>query len=368
MKTILSKNLCLLLLFICSQRVQALTTPELTIGETDALKADARDILGDGGSVSYDAASKTLTLHNANVGEIYAALTVHTIRLIGQNCVTGNISINEPGSTNFVITGNSVRDRLILRSEPWGCGISVSSTFDLIDENTPTYPDLTIANCYIRASYKAHIHGRSLLTIRNAYVECTGDNNFWGFSQLVLDEGVTISTPANARYDETLQTITVDGKKQYQGRVVIDARKENGEAISENAIAIHQIDGAIITYAFEDKPVISYTGEELVITTSSTSVQYPLAYLRKLTLESDWNTATAIDDVTFPDTEFSFSDEGAKVRGEKPGTPFYVFDLKGSKVYQGVIDAEGRASIPLHTLPQGIYVVKTQSTSFKVKR
>ncbi len=368
MKTILSKTLCLLLLFVCSQRVQALTTPELTIGETDALKADARDILGDGGSVSYDAASKTLTLHNANVGKIYAALTVHTIRLIGQNCVTGNISINEPGSTNFVITGNSVRDRLIFRSEPWGCGIYVQSTFDLIDGNNPTYPDLTIANCYIRASSKAHIYGRSLLTIRNACVECTGDNNFWGFSQLVLDEGVTISTPSNARYDETLRAITVDGKKQYQGRVVIDARKENGEAISENAIAIHQIDGAIITYAFEDKPVISYTGEELVITTSSTSVQYPLAYLRKLTLESDWDTATAIGEVTKPDTEFHFTDQGATVRGEKPGTPFQVFDMKGARVYQGTIDAEGRADIRMSRLPAGIYVIKTQSTSFKIRK
>lgn len=140
------------------------------------------------------------------------------------------------------------------------------------------------------------------------------------------------------------------------------------EIINENVIAIHQVSGSIITYAFEDKPVIRYSGEELVINTKSISVQYPLAYLRKLTLEGDWNMVTAIDEIPLPDTEFSFSDEGAKVRGEKPGTPFYVFDLKGSKVYQGVIDAEGRASIPLHTLPQGIYVVKTQSTSFKVKR
>lgn len=142
------------------------------------------------------------------------------------------------------------------------------------------------------------------------------------------------------------------------------------EIINENVIALHHANGTIITYAFEEKPVISYSGEELVITTNSASVQFPLSNLRKLTLEGDWNNVnvTAIDDAVVPDTEFSFSEEGTKVSGEKPGTPFYVFDAQGTKCTEGVIDAEGKANIQLSNLPKGIYVVKTQSTSFKVKK
>ncbi len=140
------------------------------------------------------------------------------------------------------------------------------------------------------------------------------------------------------------------------------------EIINENAIAIHQVDGSIITYAFEDKPVISYSGEELVISTSSISVQYSLAYLRKLTLEGDWNRVDGIDQATIPGTEFSFSDDGANVCGEKPGTPFYVFNTRGMKLHQGIIDANGKADIRMTNLPKGIYVIKTQSTSFKIKK
>ena len=368
MKTILSNALCIVLSLLCSLSVQAQVTPFLTIGETDALKANAHDIMGDGGSVSYDADSKTLTLHNANIGDIHAALAVHTLRISGQCYINGLISITEPGGTTVLITGNSVRDRLYFRAPSSNCGISVSSSMYFIDWDHPTYPDLTIANCYIRTANGGRIYGRSLLTIRNAYVECVGKYNIYEFSKLVMDEGVTISEPANARYDETLKAITIDGVNQYNGRVVIDARREKSDIINENAIAIHQVDESIITYAFSDNPVITYTADELVITTRSITVQYPLAYLRKLTLEGDFNRADGIDEVTLPDTEFSFSDEGAKVRGEKPGTPFYVFDMKGMKCAQGTIDAEGKANIPLNNLSPGIYIVKTQSTSFKIKR
>ena len=140
------------------------------------------------------------------------------------------------------------------------------------------------------------------------------------------------------------------------------------DVIDENAIAIHQVNGSIITYAFEDKPVISYSGEELVISTRSITVQYPLAYLRKLTLEGDWNRVDGIDQATIPGTEFSFSDDGANVCGEQPGTPFYVFDTRGMMLHQGIIDANGKADIRMTNLPKGIYIIKTQSTSFKIKK
>ncbi len=105
-----------------------------------------------------------------------------------------------------------------------------------------------------------------------------------------------------------------------------------------------------------------------MVTTSTVTEQYPLDFLNKISVEGHVEEVTSIDEVILPDTEFSFSEEGAKVRGEKPGTPFYVFDLRGMMCAQGVIDAEGKANIRLSRLPSGIYIVKTQSTSFKIKR
>ncbi len=135
----------------------------------------------------------------------------------------------------------------------------------------------------------------------------------------------------------------------------------------ENAFVVYQTDGYVTGFAFSDKPVLSYSGENLVVTTNSITVQYPLAMVSKIVVEGKWQTVTGIEETTI-DTHFSFSDEGANVRGEKPGTPFYVFDMKGSKISQGTIDAEGKANIRLSSLPSGIYIVKTQSTSFKIKK
>ncbi|MCQ2223506.1 MAG: T9SS type A sorting domain-containing protein [Bacteroidaceae bacterium] len=136
-------------------------------------------------------------------------------------------------------------------------------------------------------------------------------------------------------------------------------------ACAQNAIAIHQKNGQVAKFAFADKPEITYAGNDLLMTTSKTSVRYAMADLQKLTFDGSFT--VDVEEVK-ADVLFSFESNGIRINGEKPGTPFYVFDMKGSKVYQGVIDAEGRADIRMSQLPAGIYVVKTQSTSFKVKK
>ena len=48
-------------------------------------------------------------------------------------------------------------------------------------------------------------------------------------------------------------------------------------AHAQNTIAIYQKDGKVAKFAFTEKPVITYADNNLVLTTSQTSVQYPIA-------------------------------------------------------------------------------------------
>lgn len=122
-----------------------------------------------------------------------------------------------------------------------------------------------------------------------------------------------------------------------------------------------------MAFSFSDKPVISYSNNELVVAANSVTIQFPLAKLRKITIEGSLDEAlTDITAAELPDTKFSFSRDQASVRGEEPGTPVYVYDLNGVMCAQGVIDAQGKADIPLSSLSSGIYVVKTKKTSFKI--
>ena len=47
-------------------------------------------------------------------------------------------------------------------------------------------------------------------------------------------------------------------------------------------------DGGIETFDFADKPVVTYSGNDLVITTAKTRVQFPIYLLKDLTFDDGW--------------------------------------------------------------------------------
>ena len=373
-----AKMMCLCLLMPLSIEAQAQAYQSLSVLGREVTSANAADILGDGGSVSYDAGTRTLTLRNADlprdpyspaISSIYA---LRAIKLIGKNYLKNYIELYQAEGEDFTISGDANTDCLFINSENEG-GILVTGQYPA-DGWTWYKHNITLRDCYVEIHSSGFgVRGNrdmqpsKSLILQNAFLYVSSSQpGISRFTSITTSGRGGITFPEGAYLDKKLYAVTTNGRTAYQGPVIIDDRN-NADALRRNCIAIHQKDGMVLNYAFTEKPVITYSGSDLILTTGSISVQYPLHTLRKMTIVGAED-LTAIDEVTFPDTEFSFSDEGAKVRGEKPGTPFYVFDLKGSKVYQGVIDAEGRASIPLHTLPQGIYVVKTQSTSFKIRK
>ena len=54
---------------------------------------------------------------------------------------------------------------------------------------------------------------------------------------------------------------------------------------AQNAIAVHQQDGNVVKFAFEEKPVVTYVGDFLVLTTTKTMVEYPIFLLKKISFD-----------------------------------------------------------------------------------
>lgn len=375
------KALAIIALLACSALQAVAQEYTLYISGTQVTSANANDVLGDGGSVRYDASTKTLTLHDANIyswggwAAIESVGAVKTIVLEGNNRLRNEISLKMDYGEGVTIEGSNINsDRLDISNVHWGIGFSPLSFDPFEDDPTQEPPiSLTIKNCevYISAAYTA-ISGsgaKGELTIEKASVTAEGqsDGSITYLSKLTLGKDVYITSPVGAVFNEEIGAVTLDGSTPTCSQVVISYAKKFDE-LPANSIYIYQKDGTIVSYAFDDAPVITYSDDCLVLSTASTTVQYHLSTLRKLTMASEWDLFTGVDNIVIPDTEFSFTDEGAKVRGEKPGTLFYVFDMKGMKCAQGTIDAEGKANIPLNSLSSGIYIVKTQSTSFKIKR
>lgn len=131
---------------------------------------------------------------------------------------------------------------------------------------------------------------------------------------------------------------------------------------AQNAISIHQKDGKVANFAFSEKPVVTYADNQLVITTTKTSVQYPLYLLQKIDFEL--TDATAIEQVK-PDAKFRFTDGILYITGGAPGSQVVIYDMRGMTEGQYRIDDAGNAVISLQSLSKGLYIVKTNHFTFK---
>lgn len=154
-------------------------------------------------------------------------------------------------------------------------------------------------------------------------------------------------------------------KKQFCMMLLLAASVAGAQA--QNAIAIHQKDGKVAKFSFSDKPVVTYSGSELILTTTQTMVQYPLYLLQKIAFDVDIS-LTGIKDEPKADAQFSFLGGTLSILGGDPGSMVYVYHLNGIKAGQYVLDREGNASISLQPLRKDIYIVKTNRFTFKFKK
>lgn len=90
-------------------------------------------------------------------------------------------------------------------------------------------------------------------------------------------------------------------------------------AVEQNVVAVYQLDGQKALFAFADQPEVTYTATDLVLTTTKTSVQYPIAQLKKLQFETA-DIEEGIEDVPVEDKRFSFRDGSIVIEGGEPNS------------------------------------------------
>ena len=141
-------------------------------------------------------------------------------------------------------------------------------------------------------------------------------------------------------------------------------------AWAKDAIVICQYDGTVAKFAFTEKPVVTYSSTELVMTTSKTSVQYPINRLMKIYFDVGEN-SDGIKNVEASqpeDVQFAFRDGALVVSGGEAGAIVNLYRLDGVSAGQLRLDGNGSVTIPTGSLSQGFYIVKTKQLSFKFRK
>ena len=135
-------------------------------------------------------------------------------------------------------------------------------------------------------------------------------------------------------------------------------------AVEQNVVAVYQLDGQKALFAFADQPEVTYTATDLVLTTTKTSVQYPIAQLKKLQFETA-DIEEGIEEVLIEDKRFSFRDGSIVIEGGEPNSLVNIYSVSGALAAQYRLDGNGDAVIPTQGLSGQAYIFANGSITFK---
>lgn len=134
-------------------------------------------------------------------------------------------------------------------------------------------------------------------------------------------------------------------------------------ATEQNVVAIYPLQGEVAVFAFADQPEVTYTATDLVLTTTRTSVQYPISNLRKVAFERA-DMPESIDEIEVT-KQFTFRDGQIIIEGGTPNALVNIYTIQGALVSQYRLDGDGNAAIPTTGLNGAAYILTTGSITFK---
>ena len=134
---------------------------------------------------------------------------------------------------------------------------------------------------------------------------------------------------------------------------------------SQNTLTIHQKDGQQFSFGLVDKPVITYTETDLVLKTTKTELQYPLASLAKFTFADVDDAVISIkDDGNL--AQLQLDNYVVCITGAKAGISVTVIESDGKTVDTYKTDDDGSITFSIADLPQGLYIINTENLTCKI--
>lgn len=133
---------------------------------------------------------------------------------------------------------------------------------------------------------------------------------------------------------------------------------------AQTALVVMQKSGGSVYYSFDDNPKVMFSGDNMVISTSKTVVEYPIANLFSFSFD---DMANGILDINSDCANVKLTDNMIVVTGLADNDVVSLYDVKGAKVASSK-SVGGVVSLSIGNLPKGVYVVKSKNVSYKIVR
>lgn len=135
-------------------------------------------------------------------------------------------------------------------------------------------------------------------------------------------------------------------------------------AFSENALKIHTKTGNDITFLCRKLPVITFSDKDIIVKTYMNEIHYSSAEVTKFTyINVD---VSGIDGIKQNGALFIFEENVIKAFNLFPHTKVSLYTIEGKLVALGTTDDKGCISIQLNTITDTVYILKSESITFKI--
>ena len=123
-------------------------------------------------------------------------------------------------------------------------------------------------------------------------------------------------------------------------------------------------DGTKVAYALTEKPKVTFTETDLVITAKGVEVNYSLENMARFTYES--NDESAIINLQTDKSPFKLTGESLLFPALKANSTVSVYSLNGTLVFKKTVRQTGEYAFPLSNLNAGVYMVNVNGLTYKI--
>lgn len=134
---------------------------------------------------------------------------------------------------------------------------------------------------------------------------------------------------------------------------------------AQNTLTVHQKNGEQFSIGFEDKPVVKFADSLLVVTTAKTELRYEIVKIAKFTFDGVESTVNGIGS----DARKAFvtlDEYTVSISGVEDDTEIRLVSPDGKLLQSYKSDADGQVTFSIAQLPQGTYLITSESLTCKI--
>lgn len=129
-------------------------------------------------------------------------------------------------------------------------------------------------------------------------------------------------------------------------------------------LVVWEKDGTKVAYALAEKPMVTFTETDMVITSQNVEVSYPMENLARFTYED--NATTGITNLQTGESPFVHEGGCLLFPALKANSTVSVYSLNGTLVFKKTVNQKGEYAFPLSSLNAGVYMVNVNGLTYKI--